>query len=459
MINLNQENWDRIRGILVDEYGISKAARDAWINKLSVYSVEGSTVTLIIDDNISQLISYVRTKYEQPLKVTISEFFDEDCNVVITTNEEIRADEEKKKSALHNNKKESVPSAAAPNINYMLNPKYKFETFIVGKNNELAYATALAVASDPGEYGNPLFIYGGVGLGKTHLMQSIAHYIMTERPDYKIIYTTTETFSSELITAIKNRTQEAFKKKYRDIDVLLIDDIQFIAGKDSTMEEFFHTFNALYDRKKQIVISADKPPRDMVDLEDRLVSRFKVGLTVDIQPPDYDTRVAILAKRAELENIDIDEAALHYIAEHIVSNIRELEGALNTISNYARLRHTDHIDTDLTMEVLKDIIEPEQKKSITPDSIIETVIDHFNYKVTASDIKGKNRSRDIAYPRQICMYLCEKYTGLSLAAIGKALGGKDHTTVLHGARKIKEDMDTDPDLRNTINILVKKINP
>lgn len=456
MINLDQENWDKIRSILVNEYGISTAARDAWINKLSVYSVEGNTVTLLIDDNISQLISYVKTKFEQPLKVTISEYFDEECNIVIARSSDIRNQEEKK-----NNKerKENRSSVISSNVSSVLNPKYKFETFVVGKNNELAYATALAVASDPGEYGNPLFIYGGVGLGKTHLIQSIAHYIMTERPDYKIIYTTTETFSSELITAIKNRTQEAFKNKYRDIDVLLIDDIQFIAGKDSTMEEFFHTFNALYDRKKQIVISADKPPKDMVDLEERLVSRFKVGLTVDIQPPDYDTRVAILAKRAELENIDIDEAALHYIAEHIVSNIRELEGALNTISNYARLRHTYHIDTDLTMEVLKDIIEPEQKKIITPDLVIETVVDHFNYKITAGDIKGKNRSRDIAYPRQICMYLCEKYTGLSLAAIGKALGGKDHTTVLHGAKKIKEDMENDENLRNTIEILMKKINP
>lgn len=455
MINLDQENWDKICNILVKEYGISAVARDAWINKLSVHSVEGNTVILTIDESISQLIGYVRDKFLQPLKVTISEYFKEDCEVIIATRSEVRELEENKKKP--EPKKEA--KSASVNSDLMLNPKYKFDTFVVGKNNELAYATALAVASDPGEYGNPLFIYGGVGLGKTHLMQSIAHYIITERPDYRIIYTTTETFSSELITAIKNRTQESFKNKYRDIDVLLIDDIQFIAGKDSTMEEFFHTFNALYDRKKQIVISADKPPRDMVDLEERLVSRFKVGLTVDIQPPDYDTRVAILAKRAEIENIDIDEAAMHYIAEHIKSNIRELEGALNTISNYARLRHADHIDVQMTQEVLKDIIEPEKQKVITPDLIIETVADHFNYKVTAADIKGKNRSRDIAYPRQICMYLCEKYTGLSLASIGKALGGKDHTTVLHGARKIKEDMEKDEKLRSTIDVLTKKLNP
>lgn len=384
---------------------------------------------------------------------SISEYFNDVYDIHITTSEELG-----KIEATQTVEPEKKPAASII-TNKTLNPNYTFDTFVVGKNNELAHATALAVASDPGDYGNPLFIYGGVGLGKTHLMHSIAHYILSYNPDYKIIYTTTETFSNELISAIKNKTQEAFKDKYRNIDMLLIDDIQFIAGKDSTMEEFFHTFNTLYENKKQIVISSDKPPKDIVGVEDRLISRFKVGLTVDVQPPDYETRVAILVKRAELEHINIEVDALHYVADHISSNIRELEGALRQIYNFSRLKHADRIDTDLAREALKDIIAPDEARPITPEVIIETVTEHYNYKVTKDDILGKNRSRDISYPRQICMYLCEKYTGLSLAAIGAALGNKDHTTVLHGIKKIKTDLEKDEQLRSTIDIITKKLNP
>lgn len=451
---ITQEDWDKIRKLMQAEYEISVVSYKTWIEPLSVYAVNDHTVTILISDGIAQMRDYIKKKFEQPLRVTISEYFEEDFDVVISTSRELAASGLKVDDPVEE-KKDASPAFA----NKILNPKYTFDTFVVGKNNELAHATALAVASDPGEYGNPLFIYGGVGLGKTHLMQSIAHYILSERPDFRIIYTTTETFSSELIAAIKNKTQEAFKNKYRNIDMLLIDDIQFIAKKDSTMEEFFHTFNALYDNKKQIVISSDKPPKDIVGIEDRLISRFKVGLTVDVQQPDYDTRVAILAKRAELEHINIEESALHYIAEHIVSNIRELEGALNQISNFARLKKTPFIDLNLTREVLKDIIEPDENRQITPELIINTVIEQYNYKITADDIRGKNRSRDIAYPRQICMYLCCKYTGLSQAAIGSALGNKDHTTIIHGKNKIEEDMAKDEQLRTMIDVIVKKLNP
>jgi len=452
--NIVTDNWEQIIENLVNEYKISSAALNTWIRKLSIYSVENNNIILLLDPSIRQLQDYVKDKFEQPLQVTVSEFFNEDYTVLISDGSDL--DSQPKPAAAETNHKTEYPGLIS---NTTLNEKYTFDTFVVGKNNELAHATALAVASDPGEYGNPLFIYGGVGLGKTHLMQSIAHYILEEKPDYKIIYTTTETFSSELITAIKNKTQESFKNKYRQIDMLLIDDIQFIAGKDSTMEEFFHTFNALYDRKKQIVISADKPPKDMVGLEERLVSRFKVGLTVDMQPPDYDTRVAILQKRAEQENIDIDDSALHYIAEHIVSNIRELEGALNQIINYSKLRHTSYIDAELTADVLKDIIEPESIRPITPELIIDTVVEHYGNKITAADIMGKSRSRDISYPRQICMYLCNKCTDMSQTDIGRALGNKDHTTVIHGIRKIQELVDTDENVRNNIDIILKKLNP
>ena len=453
MNTITQEDWDKIRNMMRIEFEIQSVPFNAWIEPLSVHSVNDHTVTILISDGISQMRDYVMKKYGQPLKVTISEYFKDDYDIEIKTAKEVEAVPVKEDTAQAPKQEASVYS------NKTLNPKYTFDTFVVGKNNELAHATALAVATDPGEYGNPLFIYGGVGLGKTHLMQSIAHYILSYNPNYKIIYTTTENFSSELFRSIKNRTQEAFKEKYRNIDMLLIDDIQFIAGKDSTMEEFFHTFNSLYDNKKQIVISSDKPPKDIVGVEDRLISRFKVGLTVDIQPPDYDTRLAILDKRAEMEHMIVDESALHYIAEHIVSNIRELEGALNTIINFARLKKTSTIDTDLAKEALKDIIEPDESKPITPDLIINTVIEQFNYKISAEDIKGKNRSREVAYPRQICMYLCVKYTGLSQAAIGAALGNKDHTTIIHGKNKIEYDISHDEKVRNMIDIIVKKLNP
>ena len=453
MINKIRENWDQILDIMRIEHDISPVAFNTWIKPLTVYSVEGHTITILVNNELEQMCSYIKKKFEQPLKVTISEYFNDVYDIHITTSEELG-----KIEPTQTVEPEKKPAASII-TNKTLNPNYTFDTFVVGKNNELAHATALAVASDPGDYGNPLFIYGGVGLGKTHLMHSIAHYILSYNPDYKIIYTTTETFSNELISAIKNKTQEAFKDKYRNIDMLLIDDIQFIAGKDSTMEEFFHTFNTLYENKKQIVISSDKPPKDIVGVEDRLISRFKVGLTVDVQPPDYETRVAILVKRAELEHINIEVDALHYVADHISSNIRELEGALRQIYNFSRLKHADRIDTDLAREALKDIIAPDEARPITPEVIIETVTEHYNYKVTKDDILGKNRSRDISYPRQICMYLCEKYTGLSLAAIGAALGNKDHTTVLHGIKKIKTDLEKDEQLRSTIDIITKKLNP
>ena len=451
------DKWDLILSTFKEEHEIIDVSFKTWIKPLKIYKLDGNVLTLTfssLEDDAStdeRSIVYIEKRYLKFLEVTVCEVMNKEYQVIIMSSAEKKEDELKKKTSSVS----TDNSLASQN----LNPNYTFDTFVVGKNNELAHATALAVASDPGDYGNPLFIYGGVGLGKTHLMHSIAHYILSYNPDYKIIYTTTETFSNELISAIKNKTQEAFKNKYRNIDMLLIDDIQFIAGKDSTMEEFFHTFNTLYENKKQIVISSDKPPKDIVGVEDRLISRFKVGLTVDVQPPDYETRVAILVKRAELEHINIEVDALHYVADHISSNIRELEGALRQIYNFSRLKHADKIDTDLAREALKDIIAPDEARPITPEVIIETVTEHYNYKVTKDDILGKNRSRDISYPRQICMYLCEKYTGLSLAAIGAALGNKDHTTVLHGIKKIKTDLEKDEQLRSTIDIITKKLNP
>ncbi|HIT06446.1 MAG TPA: chromosomal replication initiator protein DnaA [Candidatus Scybalocola faecipullorum] len=446
MINIIKEKWDEILELMKIEHDISEAAFNTWVKALYVHSVRGSKVYVTIKDELATGIDYVIKKYKIPLQVAMCEVLDCQLDVDIVAPD-----------AIVEMTQDTKPVQAKANLtNTNLNPRYTFETFVVGKNNELAHATALAVAEDPGIYGNPLFIYGGVGLGKTHLMHSIAHYVLSRRPNQHILYVTSEEFTNELITAIRTNRNEEFRNKYRNLDMLLIDDIQFIVGRESTQEEFFHTFNTLYSAKKQIVISSDKPPKDIENLEDRLISRFKVGLTVDIQPPNYETRMAILSKYAELDNIDIDQECMHYVADNIKSNIRELEGALNQIHNLSRLKNKP-ITMALVREALENIITPDLNKPVTAESIINIVAEHFN--ISPTDIVGHKRSRDIAYPRQICMYLCRHMTDNSLQAIGNALGKKDHTTIIHGMEKIEKDMKTDESLKNTIDILIKKINP
>jgi chromosomal replication initiator protein len=341
----------------------------------------------------------------------------------------------------------------APNF---LNGRYTFDTFVVGGNNEFARAAALAVAENPGEIYNPLFIYGGVGLGKTHLMHSIAHFVLSQNPDTKVLYVTSEKFTNELIESIQKNTTNQFRDKYRLIDILLIDDIQFIIGKERTQEEFFHTFNTLHESKKQIIISSDRPPKEMLTLEDRLRSRFEHGLLADIQSPDYETRMAILRKKEELDGLSIDEEVLRYIATNIKSNIRELEGALTKIVAFSRLKKRE-LNLLLAEEALQDIISPNEKKVITGEFIVEVVSEHYN--LTPAEIYSKDKSRNISYPRQIVMYLCRKLTDLSVTEIGKILGNRDHSTVLHGYDKVATDMEKDASLHNTIDVLVKKINP
>ncbi len=343
--------------------------------------------------------------------------------------------------------------------NANLNPRYTFDTFVVGANNNLAHAASLAVAESPGEIYNPLFIYGGVGLGKTHLMHSIGHFILKNNPKAKILYVTSEKFTNELIDAIRNKNNIStteFREKYRNNDVLLIDDIQFIIGKESTQEEFFHTFNALYEAKKQIIISSDKPPKEIETLEERLRSRFEWGLTVDIQSPDYETRMAILRKKEELEGYNIDNEVIKYIATHVKSNIRELEGALTKIVALSKLNKRE-ITTDLAEEALKDLISPGGAREITPELIIQVVSEHFG--ITPADISSKKRNKEIVYPRQIAMYLCRTMTSTPLQGIGKCLGDRDHTTIIHGAEKITADLEKNESLRNTLEILKKKLSP
>ena len=435
------------------ENEITEAAFKTWVMYMKPYSVDGNIITVMIDkENLILDAQWFSKKFRMPLIITIAEVLEAEYDVVFVTPDNLP-----KKNIINNKEDKAVPDDRAKVlVDSNLNPKYTFDTFVVGKNNDIAHATALAVAEDPGTYGNPLFIYGGAGLGKTHLMQAIAHYVLAKHPDYQIIYVTSESFTNELVHSIQHKQIEDFKNKYRNIDMLLIDDIQFIVNKESTQEEFFHTFNTLSENKKQIIISSDKPPKDIKDLEERLITRFKSGLTVDVQPPNYETRMAILKKRAELDNIEADDESLNYIATNIKSNIRELEGALKNVYNFSRLKKQP-INFDLTQEALKNIISPEERQPITTELIINIVSEHFG--ISPDDIKGSKRTKEIAYPRQICMYLCRKMTEDSLQSIGNTLGKKDHTTIIHGEKKISDDLKKDESLQKTIDVLVKKINP
>jgi chromosomal replication initiator protein len=334
---------------------------------------------------------------------------------------------------------------------------------VVGANNKFAHAASLAVAESPAEIYNPLFIYGGVGLGKTHLMHSIAHYILENDENAKVLYVTSENFTNELIESIRggNGTPSEFREKYRNIDVLLIDDIQFIIGKEATQEEFFHTFNEMHEKHKQVIISSDKPPKEFITLEDRLRSRFEWGLIADIQSPDYETRMAILRKKEEMDGLNIDNDILDYIASNINSNIRELEGALTKVVALGKLDHKP-INLELAEEALKDIISPQNKNEITAEHIVNVVADQYN--LDASDIIGTKKSKSIAYPRQIAMYLCRKLTPMSFSDIGNYLGKRDHSTILHGFDKITTDLDDEKkqgksELSDRIDVLIKKLAP
>jgi chromosomal replication initiator protein len=335
-----------------------------------------------------------------------------------------------------------------------LNPKYSFETFVTAPNNHLSYSAAVAVAEAPARVYNPLFIYGGVGLGKTHLLQAVARRVLQKSAHSRIFYISTETFANELINAIKDRTTVEFRNRYRSVDVLLVDDVQFLAGKESTQEEFFHTFNALYEANRQIVLSSDRPPREIATLEERLRSRFEWGLITDIQPPDLETRIAILRKKAEQERLHIPDEAVRFIAERITSNIRELEGALIRVVAFSSL-HGRHIDADLTHEALKDILPQAQPRQITIRLIQEVVAGHYALEI--KDFKIRKRTRALAFPRQVAMYLCRELTDSSLPRIGDEFGGRDHTTVIHAYEKISHDMAQDASLRSTIDALRKKI--
>lgn len=444
------EKWDEILKIVKTEHDLSDVSFNTWLKPLKVYKVEGNVVTILVPSEQVGL-NYISKKYKLPLQVTISEVTGmDDCEIRFILPEEAEVNEK----ASYNKLSQDVRCEEAH-----LNPKYTFDTFIVGSNNKFAQAAALAVAESPGDTYNPLFIYGGAGLGKTHLMHSIAHFIIEHNKDSKVLYVTSEEFTNELIDTIRNGNNTAmtkFREKYRNIDVLLVDDIQFIIGKESTQEEFFHTFNSLHTAKKQIIISSDKPPKDMEILEERFRSRFEWGLIADITLPDYETRMAILHKKEELDGYNINEDVIQYIANNIKSNIRELEGAFNKVMAFAKLEQRE-VTLQLAEQALRDIISPDEKKIITPEYIISVVAEHFN--LTPGDLSGNKRNSKVVVPRQIAMYLCRDIIDTSLKMIGKVLGNRDHTTVMHGIEKIEKELETDNNLKNTVDILKKKINP
>ena len=455
MIELIEKNWEEILYNLKEEHEISDISFKTWLLPLKPHSFKNNTVTIIVPEQT--FLAYVKRRYSLMMKVQISEFLGVECEIDFKLIEQLKEAPTSSEPQLIEKNNNIVSLDVIQSAN--LNTKYTFDTFVVGSNNNLAHAAALAVAESPGEIYNPLFIYGGVGLGKTHLMHAIAHFILKSNPQAKILYVSSETFTNELIDAIRNKnntTTTEFREKYRNNDVLLIDDIQFIIGKESTQEEFFHTFNTLYESKKQIIISSDKPPKEIETLEERLRSRFEWGLTVDIQSPDYETRMAILQKKEEMEGYNIDNEVIKYIATNIKSNIRELEGALTKIVALSRLNKCD-ITLELAEEALKDIISPNAQREVTPELILQVVSDH--YGITPLDICSQKRNKEIVYPRQIVMYLCRSMTATPLQTIGRFLGGRDHTTVIHGADKITADINKDDTLNNTIEILKKKINP
>lgn len=455
MKQLVSKNWDAILEMLKNDFEIKPVLFKTFIEPLKVYDEDDDKVTILLDDDVYQHYdSYIKEKFYTFIKNSIEAVTGKSYSLDFISKEELESYDTEK-----NENNQLIERAASAN----LNPNYTFDTFVVGPNNDFIAAAAKAVAKDPNTDWNPLFIYGGVGLGKTHLMHSIAHSILENQKDARVLYVTSEQFTNEVIESIKEGVLASTKlrKKYRNIDALLIDDIQFVIGKERTEEEFFHTFNDLYQAGKRIIISSDRPPKDFTNIEDRIKSRFGNGMMAEINPPDYETRMAILKKRCELEHEHLSDEILDYIATNVNSNIRELEGAYKKVTALNKLVN---INTEATLDIaknaLKDIINPNVKNVITIDSIIDVVASH--YELSIDQICSANRSSNVAYPRQIAMYLCKQLTPASLKEIAAKLGKKDHSTILHGIKKIEEDLEAEKkanknDLSNKLDVITKLI--
>lgn len=427
------------------EKKISKPSFDTWLKSTKAHSLQGNLLVITAPNEFAR--DWLEERYSQLIAGILYEITGEELSVKFIIPQNQKEDDPDLLLPAKKAKREEDQHDFPQNI---LNPKYLFDTFVIGSGNRFAHAASLAVAEAPAKAYNPLFIYGGVGLGKTHLMHAIGHYVLEHKPNAKVVYLSSEKFTNEFINSIRDNKAVEFRNKYRNVDVLLIDDIQFLAGKESTQEEFFHTFNTLHEESKQIVISSDRPPREIPTLEDRLRSRFEWGLITDITPPDLETRIAILRKKAKAEGLDIPNEVMLYIANQIDTNIRELEGALIRVVAYSSLINKD-INADLASEALKDIIPSSKPKVITIHEIQKTVGEHFSVKL--EDFKAKKRTKSVAFPRQIAMYLSRELTDYSLPKIGEEFGGRDHTTVIHAHEKISKLLQSDLQLQKQMKEL------
>ncbi|CAI9394338.1 chromosomal replication initiator protein DnaA [Niallia sp. Sow4_A1] len=430
------------------ETKISKPSFDTWLKPTKAHSLQGDLLVVTAPNEFAR--DWLEERYSQLIAEILYEITGEELLVKFIIPQNQKEEEfDQQISVKHKKKEEEVTEQT------ILNSKYTFDTFVIGSGNRFAHAASLAVAEAPAKAYNPLFIYGGVGLGKTHLMHAIGHYVLDHNPSAKVVYLSSEKFTNEFINSIRDNKGAEFRDKYRNVDVLLIDDIQFLAGKESTQEEFFHTFNTLHEESKQIIISSDRPPKEIPTLEDRLRSRFEWGLITDITPPDLETRIAILRKKAKADGLDIPNEVMLYIANQIDTNIRELEGALIRVVAYSSLINKD-INADLAAEALKDIVPSSKPRVITIHDIQKIVGEQFNIKL--EDFKAKKRTKSIAFPRQIAMYLSRELTDFSLPKIGEEFGGRDHTTVIHAHEKISKMLLTDSLLQKQlkeINELLK----
>ncbi|TMW71999.1 chromosomal replication initiator protein DnaA [Alteribacter natronophilus] len=448
MENLNDLWKQALKSI---EEKVSKPSFETWLKSTKAEAIGQDSITIIAPNEFAR--DWLENRYSGLIAETLQEITGAELQVkfVIPKDEQeenlelIEKMKQPKKSDVKNEEETSK---------HMLNPKYTFDTFVIGSGNRFAHAASLAVAEAPAKAYNPLFIYGGVGLGKTHLMHAIGHYVIDHNPDAKVVYLSSEKFTNEFINSIRDNKAVNFRNKYRNVDVLLIDDIQFLAGKEQTQEEFFHTFNALHEERKQIVISSDRPPKEIPTLEDRLRSRFEWGLITDITPPDLETRIAILRKKAKAENLDIPNEVMLYIANQIDTNIRELEGALIRVVAYSSLINQD-MNADLAAVALKDIIPNSKPKTITIQDVQKLVAETFEVRI--EEMKAKKRTKTVAFPRQIAMYLSRELTESSLPKIGGEFGGRDHTTVIHAHEKISRLLSTDQDLQKQVQEITEQL--
>ena len=432
------------------EKKLSKPSFETWLKSTSANRMEGDTIIITAPNEFAR--DWLESRYSSLITETLLELTGSELQAkfIIPQNQsdaDLDLEQAMKKKPKGNPAHEEHPQS-------VLNSKYTFDTFVIGSGNRFAHAASLAVAEAPAKAYNPLFIYGGVGLGKTHLMHAIGHYVIEHNPNAKVVYLSSEKFTNEFINSIRDNKTVNFRNKYRNVDVLLIDDIQFLAGKEQTQEEFFHTFNALHEESKQIVISSDRPPKEIPTLEDRLRSRFEWGLITDITPPDLETRIAILRKKAKAEGLDIPNEVMLYIANQIDTNIRELEGALIRVVAYSSLINQD-MNADLAAEALKNIIPSSKPRVITIHDIQTVIGDHFSVKL--EDFAAKKRTKSVAFPRQIAMYLSRELTDFSLPKIGEEFGGRDHTTVIHAHEKISKLVDSDQAFQKKLQDIVEQL--